>query len=75
MVSTQPFFISGIHSAEHAKMSAFGAMAMFIVTFVLSIVGIYYDKAHPKAEEAPEPLEGYSLSAIPQQEYGSSRYD
>jgi len=74
MISTQPFFIAGIEDAEKCKSSAFGAMVMFIVAFVLSIAGIYYDKANPKEEESPEMPEGYSLNAVPQTEYGS-RFD
>ena len=74
MVSTQPFFIAGIDNVDRAKTSAFGSMAMFIVAFVLSIVGIYYDKANPKDDRDSDVQEGYSLNAIPQQEYGS-RYD
>lgn len=34
----QPFFILGIHDVEKAKGSAFGAAAMFLVTFVISVV-------------------------------------
>ena len=43
MISTQPFFISGLEDPEEAKRSAFGAFACFGVTFLLSVIGIGYD--------------------------------
>ena len=43
MLSTQPFFIAGIEDEEKARSSAFGAMGCFIVTFLLSVAGIWYD--------------------------------
>jgi hypothetical protein len=71
MLSTQPFFIAGIEDIDVCKGSAMGAMFMFLGAFVLSVAGIYYDKANPKAESGPDMPEGYSLNSVPQTEYGS----
>lgn len=55
MIHTQPFFIQGIEDAEEARSSAFGAMGMFLFTFLASLLGIWYDsqyKAEPLSDEA-----------------------
>ena len=74
MVMTQSFFIGGLEDPELAKRSAFGAMAMFIITFFLSIFGMYYDSGR-KAESIEETPEGYQLNTGAPTEYGTSRYD
>mmetsp|Transcript_23627 Transcript_23627/g.31388 ORF Transcript_23627/g.31388 Transcript_23627/m.31388 type:complete len:135 (-) Transcript_23627:542-946(-) len=43
MISKQSFYIKGIDDPETFKDSAFGAMGLFIATFVLSIVYLMYD--------------------------------
>ena len=53
MITTQPFFIAGIEDVDQAQKSAFGAMAMFIVTFAASMAGIWYDSS-----SKPEPATG-----------------
>ena len=74
LVSTQSFFINGIDDAESAKTSAFGAMGMFCVTFLLSIYGIYHD-ANNKADSIEEAPEGYALQGGATTDYGTGRYD
>lgn len=69
MVSSQPFFIAGIEDPEEARTSAFGAFAIFIVTFLLSALGIWYD-AQNKAEPA-EPESEYQLSTGDVPNYGT----
>ena len=73
MISTQSFFIAGIEDPEEAKNSAFGAMGMFIFTFIASIGGIVYDtqfkKEVPPVDEAAE---GYQLTQGDQPTYGTS---
>eukprot|EP00536_Pseudo-nitzschia_multiseries_P002166 jgi/Psemu1/301263/fgenesh1_kg.28_\ len=43
MLTTQPFFISGIEDVEVATQSAFGACFMFMFVFVISAIGMFYD--------------------------------
>lgn len=43
MLTYQPFYIGGIEDVQHAKNSAYGAMAMFILTFILSVLYIIFD--------------------------------
>jgi hypothetical protein len=63
MISSQSFFIAGLEDPEEAKNSAFGAMGMFIFTFVASVGGIVYDSNFKKVEiGTPEAAEGYQLS-------------
>jgi len=71
LIQTQPFFIAGIEDASEARTSAFGAMGMFLFTFVASLFGIWYDSQYK-----PEPIEGdeaeYHLSSDHVQSYGTS---
>jgi flagellin-like protein len=48
-LSTQSFYIGGIEDAEKAASSAFGAVILFVITFVASVAGIWYDSMY-KAE-------------------------
>mmetsp|Transcript_34991 Transcript_34991/g.53662 ORF Transcript_34991/g.53662 Transcript_34991/m.53662 type:complete len:102 (+) Transcript_34991:131-436(+) len=73
ILSSQPFFLSGIEDAEQAQGSAFGATGMFFFTFVLSLVGIWYD-GQQKAQEV-DTGDGYQLNNMVPPAYGSSRYD
>ena len=43
MLTYQPFYLGGIEDVEHAKKSAYGAMAMFILTFIISVLYIIFD--------------------------------
>mmetsp|Transcript_50 Transcript_50/g.101 ORF Transcript_50/g.101 Transcript_50/m.101 type:complete len:103 (+) Transcript_50:67-375(+) len=74
LITTQSFFISGLDDPELAQRSAFGAMALFIVTFFASIFGIYYDSGR-KSDSIEETPEGYQLNTGVPTEYGTSRYD
>jgi hypothetical protein len=49
MIHTQAFFIAGLDDPDLAKESAFGAMSMFFVTFLLSMAGICYDNTVKKS--------------------------
>jgi hypothetical protein len=51
MVTTQPFLIKGIDDADEARASAIGACAMFIFTFILSALGIWYDSQNKSEPE------------------------
>ena len=62
MISTQPFFIHGLENPDEAKTNAFGAMAMFIITFVASLLGLWYDTQNKDKVEV-------SSSAAPEAEY------
>ncbi len=52
--------VPGIDDDDDAKASAFGAMGMFILTFAMSIYGIYHD-AKQKREAIDNP-ENYQLN-------------
>jgi len=69
MINKQAFFISGMEDPQTASGSAFGAMIMFVVTFVFSLYGIYYESAKAAELEA-EGSEGYQLNTGAP-EYGS----
>ena len=74
MIQTQPFFIAGIEDYDEAKSNAFGAMAMFVVTFVASLLGMWYDSQN-KIEEttaADGPEAEYHLSTGDVPTYGTS---
>ena len=74
MIQTQPFLIAGIEDYDEAKSNAFGAMAMFIVTFVASLLGLWYDSQN-KIEETSAmdgPEAEYHLSTGDVPTYGTS---
>lgn len=78
MVTLQPFYIGGLEDPEDAKISAFGAMGMSLVTLVLSLIGIFYDNTIGKkseqvasATENNESAEGYVLNAADGPDYGT----
>ena len=74
MIATQPFFIGGLEDVDQAKASAFGAMAMFIVTFIASLLGLWYDSQN-KIEETSAmdgPEAEYHLSTGDVPTYGTS---
>jgi len=75
ILTAQPFFISGIEDYDQAKSSAFGAMAMFIVTFVASLLGLWYDsqkKSEETVTESGAPEADYHLSTGDVPTYGTS---
>jgi hypothetical protein len=80
MFHTQPFFISGIENVDSAKESAFGAMSMFLVTFLLSMAGICYDNTVKKSSTMDNDDErmttaaeqGYVLTTGNPPEYGTT---
>mmetsp|Transcript_10981 Transcript_10981/g.15481 ORF Transcript_10981/g.15481 Transcript_10981/m.15481 type:complete len:103 (-) Transcript_10981:167-475(-) len=72
MLSSQPFFMTGIDDVDEAKSSAFGAMGMFLFTLIASLVGMFYD-AQKKGEELDaEPAEGYQLNQDEMPAYGTT---
>lgn len=75
MVTLQPFYIGGLEDPEDAKISAFGAMGMFLVTLVLSLVGIFYDNNFGKSSETVATTEieaeGYVLNTGDAADYGT----
>lgn len=81
MLQVQPFFIGGIEDPDEARNSAFGAMAMFIVTFSASLAGIWYDSNHKPekttggagagAEGDDEPEAEYQLAQDNVPSYGT----
>ncbi len=68
LLSTQPFYLTGIEDADEAKKNAIGAMGLFMVTLAYSIYKIQF----PSEKEIPEPEgpEGYQLNTGAT-EYGS----
>jgi hypothetical protein len=73
MIQTQPFFIAGIEDVGEARTSAFGAMGMFLFTFVASLVGMWYDSQHkPEAMEDENGGSDYHLSSDNLPNYGTS---
>jgi len=75
MISSQPFYMAGIEDPVAAKGSAFGAMVFFLVTFGLSVFGIFYNSSHKKEEMKGVGPEGYQLNVGDVPQYGASRYD
>jgi hypothetical protein len=76
MLTTQPFFITGIDDVEEAKSSAFGAFGMFMATFVLSAGGMFYDSNYKQepadATENGNGNGGYQLANDNFPSYGTS---
>jgi hypothetical protein len=54
MLTTQPFFISGIEDVDNAQKSAYGACFMFLFTFVVSAIGMWYDSTFGKKPAASD---------------------
>lgn len=75
MVTLQPFYIGGLEDPEDAKISAFGAMGMFLATLVLSLIGIFYDNTCGSKKEAAATAEieseGYVLNTGDAADYGT----
>jgi hypothetical protein len=81
MITVQPFYIAGLEDPEEAKISAFGAMGVFLVTLVLSLLGIVYssvvgssksDGAEAAAAFSSEmEAEGYVLNTGDAIDYGT----
>ena len=54
MLTTQPFFIGGIEDVDNAQKSAYGAFFMFLFTFVVSAIGMWYDSTFGKSSGAED---------------------
>lgn len=75
MIHSQSFFIGGLENDEEARSNAFGAMGMFLFTFVASLVGMWYDsqyKAEPVTDEEEDEGE-YHLSQGEMPSYGTTQ--
>jgi hypothetical protein len=77
MLSKQAFFIPDVHDPETARDSAFGAMIMFIVIFVLSftyvtLVDRSSSSSNKESDADSTGSEGYLLSTD-NTKYGTSR--
>lgn len=59
MLNSQPFFVGGLEDPELARNNAIGAFVMFVCTFVLSAVGMWYD-SNTKQDQIE--TEGFSES-------------
>ena len=73
MIHTQSFFIAGLEDVEEARTNAFGAFGMFIFTFAVSLVGIWYDsqyKSEP-VSDSTEPEAEYRLAQGDVPTYGT----
>ena len=68
----QPFFIGGIEDVDEAKTNAFGAMGMFLICFILSMIGIWYDSQYKVEPSTSEPEGDYQLSHDGVPTYGTS---
>jgi hypothetical protein len=62
MIHAQPFFIKGIEDYAEARASAWGATGLFLVTFLASMGGLYYD-ANYKSEVVEEGEDEYHLQS------------
>jgi hypothetical protein len=79
MITFQPFYIAGLEDPEEAKISAFGAMGVFLVTLVLSLLGIVYSsvvggssKSDGEASSSSDmEAEGYVLNTGDAVDYGT----
>lgn len=72
LIQTQPFFIAGLEDPSENRSNAFGAMFMFLITFCLSIAGIWYD-GQSKIEPIGKDLDGdYHLASENMHTYGTS---
>eukprot|EP00585_Thalassiosira_rotula_P013269 CAMPEP_0196130338 /NCGR_PEP_ID=MMETSP0910-20130528/751_1 /TAXON_ID=49265 /ORGANISM="Thalassiosira rotula, Strain GSO102" /LENGTH=100 /DNA_ID=CAMNT_0041389631 /DNA_START=140 /DNA_END=442 /DNA_ORIENTATION=- len=72
MLSTQPFFITGIDNVEEARSNAFGAMIMFCVTFAISAVLISKEQKSSTAREYDTGAEDHNLLNVDlKNNYGS----
>jgi hypothetical protein len=58
MISKQPFYIGGLEDVDHCKSSAFGAVFMFVFTFVTSVAHICYEKANPYSRTSNRSMDG-----------------
>jgi hypothetical protein len=71
MIHTQPFFIKGIEDPAEATASAWGATGLFLLTFLASMGGLYYD-ANNKPEVVDEAEADYHLQSENATNYGTS---
>ena len=57
MLTTQPFFIGGIEDVDNAQKSAYGAFFMFLFTFVVSAIGMWYDSTFGKSSAEDDEID------------------
>lgn len=74
MLSTQPFFISGIDDVEVARSNAFAAGLTFCVTFAISVVGIMRQKGAVGREYDTGDDDYNRLNIDLKKNYGESNY-
>mmetsp|Transcript_28861 Transcript_28861/g.48048 ORF Transcript_28861/g.48048 Transcript_28861/m.48048 type:complete len:103 (+) Transcript_28861:137-445(+) len=73
MLTTQPFFVGGIEDVDNAQKSAYGACFMFLFTFVVSAIGMWYDSTFSKQKEDDEIETDYQLAGAQEfPNYGTS---
>ena len=72
MIHTQPFYIPGLENDEQARANAFGAMGMFLFTFVASLAGIWYDSQYKKEPASEGDETEYQLSQGDVPTYGTA---
>ncbi|KAL7490390.1 hypothetical protein ACHAWX_000254, partial [Stephanocyclus meneghinianus] len=75
MLTTQPEFITGIEDVKEAKSNAFGAMGMFLGTFLLSLIGLARGSRSDEKETDSGMESGYQLASVNTSQFVSSRYD
>ena len=72
LIQTQPFFIAGLDDPADNRNSAFGAMFMFLITFGLSLAGIWYD-GKSKTVASEKEIDGeYQLASEHVPSYGTA---
>eukprot|EP00581_Thalassiosira_minuscula_P009831 CAMPEP_0183704032 /NCGR_PEP_ID=MMETSP0737-20130205/1521_1 /TAXON_ID=385413 /ORGANISM="Thalassiosira miniscula, Strain CCMP1093" /LENGTH=107 /DNA_ID=CAMNT_0025930843 /DNA_START=108 /DNA_END=431 /DNA_ORIENTATION=- len=64
LLSTQPFFITGIDNVEHAKSSALGALIFFVVLFTISLGLILRRRTKERSRGGGDDMDGYSYSRL-----------
>ncbi len=74
MLTTQPFFVGGIEDVDNAQKSAYGACFMFLFTFVVSAIGMWYDSTFGGKSSASDEIDThYQLAGAPEfPNYGTS---
>lgn len=75
MLSTQPFFITGIEDVSLAKSNAFGALLTFCVTFAISVALIIRGKDNSSGREYDTAEDDYNrLNIDLKKNYGDANY-
>lgn len=75
MLTTQPFFITGIDDVEQARSSAMGAGITFCVTFAISAIMIMREKGSGREYDTGSDADDYNkLNIDLKKNYGESNY-